>query len=590
MVDISSGLREVLNLTDLGDVTISGIANNDVLRYNSTSGEWENVASGGSGSLGWWTRTGTALDPTNTGDTVEVNDVEGDQIILDPNTGTDRTRIRFTEGGTDIYAIEYDGTGSGITNLFKIIFSQANPDLTCVSIDGEAKLGINRNAVPTGQLDVVPFDTGQLGIFIDAPTSYYGVPFLYNRGGVNQIKFLCNGGAIFNSQRNAGANADFRIASDLYSHVFFTHSTNNCVGINESSPIALLSLSETSDGARSDNLVSIDAMSDFYGTFTDRGRMSMGNKSNSNYATAIYHWAGTTEGYDTRAGQWELGCDYEQDTTNSYYLYSVVAGQTRWYVASDGDMAIGIDDDASHTSPEAKLHVIQDRIVEGQPAILAEIQTTGTTSARETLSVKAVSTGNMVAGFGPQIAFKIEDNAGVDREIAQLDVLHNGDDTYGKFRFVCYGESNFRDVISFENRTTGNAVLINGSNNLPTGITLLKIEQTASHTGDFILCENSGGTDLFRVENDASTYIGTTTTLAKQALEIDQNDDNEPFIKYSGTSAADQTKNISTVNGDGAVEGPKNFSASAGWQYEGMIRVDVNGTDYWMPYYSADTS
>jgi len=64
----------------------------------------------------------------------------------------------------------------------------------------------------------------------------------------------------------------------------------------------------------------------------------------------------------------------------------------------------------------------------------------------------------------------------------------------------------------------------------------------------------------------------------------------EEFIRFDGTSAADQTKSISTVNGDGAVEGPKNFSASAGWAFEGMVRVNINGTDYWMPYYSADTS
>jgi hypothetical protein len=73
-------------------------------------------------------------------------------------------------------------------------------------------------------------------------------------------------------------------------------------------------------------------------------------------------------------------------------------------------------------------------------------------------------------------------------------------------------------------------------------------------------------------------------------LRLDQGDDDVEFVNFVGTSAADQTKNISTVNGDGSVEGPKNFSASAGWAFEGMIRVAVNGTDYWMPYYSADTA
>lgn len=72
-------------------------------------------------------------------------------------------------------------------------------------------------------------------------------------------------------------------------------------------------------------------------------------------------------------------------------------------------------------------------------------------------------------------------------------------------------------------------------------------------------------------------------------LELEQVDQDFKFIEFNGTSAADQTKNISTVNGDGSVEGPKNFSASAGWAFEGMIKIGVEGDDMWIPFYSADT-
>lgn len=128
--------------------------------------------------------------------------------------------------------------------------------------------------------------------------------------------------------------------------------------------------------------------------------------------------------------------------------------------------------------------------------------------------------------------------------------------------------------------------------------------------------DDDGSNDSFTVARDGATDstatvdlritegkvgIGTTTPntmleingaadLGKHLLELDQDDDDEPFVKFDGTSAADQTKSISTANGDGAVDGPKNFSASAGWTFEGMVRVDINGTDYWMPYYSADTA
>jgi hypothetical protein len=73
-------------------------------------------------------------------------------------------------------------------------------------------------------------------------------------------------------------------------------------------------------------------------------------------------------------------------------------------------------------------------------------------------------------------------------------------------------------------------------------------------------------------------------------LELHQSDQDETFINFVGTSAADQTKSISTINGDGAVTGPKNFSASAGWEYVGMVKIDINGSAYWMPYYQPDVA
>ena len=73
-------------------------------------------------------------------------------------------------------------------------------------------------------------------------------------------------------------------------------------------------------------------------------------------------------------------------------------------------------------------------------------------------------------------------------------------------------------------------------------------------------------------------------------LELDQDDVDDVFINFVGTTAADQTKSISTVNGDGVVTGPKNFAAAAGWEYIGMVKVEVNGAPFWMPYYQPDTA
>jgi hypothetical protein len=86
------------------------------------------------------------------------------------------------------------------------------------------------------------------------------------------------------------------------------------------------------------------------------------------------------------------------------------------------------------------------------------------------------------------------------------------------------------------------------------------------------------------------TIHQTNAAGAYPVLSLDQDDQDFEFLEFLGTEAADQTKNISTVNGDGAVDGPKLFSASAGWQFVGMIKIAVNGADFWMPYYTPDTA
>ena len=55
-------------------------------------------------------------------------------------------------------------------------------------------------------------------------------------------------------------------------------------------------------------------------------------------------------------------------------------------------------------------------------------------------------------------------------------------------------------------------------------------------------------------------------------LALDQDDTNEPFIKFDGDSQSDTSGNITT--------------GSVG-SLTGYIRVDVGGTDYWMPYYAS---
>lgn len=72
------------------------------------------------------------------------------------------------------------------------------------------------------------------------------------------------------------------------------------------------------------------------------------------------------------------------------------------------------------------------------------------------------------------------------------------------------------------------------------------------------------------------TIFDTTTTTAEAAIDLKQDDADEPFIKFTGTSAANTANNITTW--------------TVGATLTGYVRVAVGATDYWMPYYTAPTS
>ncbi|MDB4312249.1 DUF2190 family protein [bacterium] len=58
------------DLADIHDVLLSGIADDDLLQYDSATGLWKNVAK--DGVITMWTRTGTTISPTNAGDFLDV--------------------------------------------------------------------------------------------------------------------------------------------------------------------------------------------------------------------------------------------------------------------------------------------------------------------------------------------------------------------------------------------------------------------------------------------------------------------------------------------------------------------------------------
>lgn len=88
--------------------------------------------------------------------------------------------------------------------------------------------------------------------------------------------------------------------------------------------------------------------------------------------------------------------------------------------------------------------------------------------------------------------------------------------------------------------------------------------------------------------------ITTETDVAEVALILDQNDEDQGFINFAGSTpgaAYDSAKNLTTWQGGaGAVVGPLGQAvAEAYWAWGGMMRHEVNGSEVWVPYYTYAT-
>ena len=95
----------------------------------------------------------------------------------------------------------------------------------------------------------------------------------------------------------------------------------------------------------------------------------------------------------------------------------------------------------------------------------------------------------------------------------------------------------------------------------------------SSQTANQRMCIlQDGSVGIGETAPDNILHIKNADGVAKSAVKIEQLDDNEPFIRFQGTTASDQTKSLSTATSVGSLTG--------------HILIDVNGTDYWIPYYA----
>ena len=70
------------------------------------------------------------------------------------------------------------------------------------------------------------------------------------------------------------------------------------------------------------------------------------------------------------------------------------------------------------------------------------------------------------------------------------------------------------------------------------------------------------------------TIDQASSTGAIAVLTLDQGDEDQEFIRFDGTTATDQTKSLTTDTSVGDLTG--------------HIRVNINGTDFWIPYYATN--
>lgn len=118
-------------------------------------------------------------------------------------------------------------------------------------------------------------------------------------------------------------------------------------------------------------------------------------------------------------------------------------------------------------------------------------------------------------------------------------------------------------------------------------LTVIAMNEEATPAQLITLCDGYDGggapdpaTFRFSVDQVGYTVVSGTTSIGKELLTLDQNDDDEPFFRLDGVSSppSDKSANISTGLGTGTVVGPLNSL----WTASKMVRVNINGVDGWI--------
>ena len=107
--DLNITLDGVTTLLGLTDVSLTSLQNNDFIKYNNSSGNWENSAS--SSSTSWGDILGTLSNQTDLNTSLGL---KADDSDLTTHTGT--TTIHFTQGNISIPASQITDFDTEVSN------------------------------------------------------------------------------------------------------------------------------------------------------------------------------------------------------------------------------------------------------------------------------------------------------------------------------------------------------------------------------------------------------------------------------------------------------------------------------------------
>ena len=134
----------------------------------------------------------------------------------------------------------------------------------------------------------------------------------------------------------------------------------------------------------------------------------------------------------------------------------------------------------------------------------------------------------------------------------------------------------FRRWTGGEGITTHQSALIAGSPENSGGLVFYVNEEANNNpaTTERMRITKDGKVGIGDSVPDSPLHVTGSASSGVSVLKLEQLDDNEPFVRFQGTTASDQTKSLSTDTTVGALTG--------------HIRVSINGTDYWVPYYATN--